>query len=209
MAMNYRGSAIACLTGVMVVWPAATGASAQTGVVPKREAQVPFAVPLVAAARAQTAGVTVYDPAYVKITYPMGDVAAGTGVCTDVVVRAYRVLGIDLQQEIHRAGTGSGDANIDHRRVEVQRRFFGRFGTVLPVTAAGKDYRAGDIVSTVLPDGRTHIAIVSDKVAANGTPLVIHNRGFNVQEEDWLFAWKITGHYRYPSGADGEGGGPK
>ena len=198
MTAEFRAFRARVLTGAMLVWLAQTGAVGQTATSQGNGAGTPFALRLAAAARTQTMGVTVYDGAYVKIPYPMGDVAAGTGVCTDVIVRAYRMLGIDLQQAIHDAGAGSGDANIDHRRVEVQRRYFARFGTLLPVTAEGKDYRAGDLVSTVLPDGRTHIAIVSDKVAHNGTPLVIHNRGLNVQEEDWLFAWKITGHYRYP-----------
>ena len=130
----------------------------------------------------------------------MGDVPSWTGVCTDVLVRAYRVLGIDLQEQIYKSGVGSGDANIDHRRVEVQRKFFARKGKTLPVTADGKDYAPGDIVTFHMPNGwysKTHVAIVSDRVSSTGTPLIIHNRGWSVQEEDWLFATKITGHYRY------------
>ena len=159
-----------------------------------------FPYRLVAAARAQTATFALYTPAYVKIPYPDGDVPAHTGVCTDVIVRAYRALGIDLQAEIHNAGVGSGDTSIDHRRVEVQRKFFALKGMILPVSQNAKDYAPGDIVSFFLPPGgasRTHVAIVSDKVSATGAPLIIHNRGQGVQEEDWLFTWKITGHYRY------------
>lgn len=158
------------------------------------------AIRLVEAARAQTATFALYTPAYVKIPYPGGDVPASTGVCTDVVIRAYRALGIDLQVEIHKSGVGSGDTNIDHRRVEVQRKFFSNKGKALPVTKDAKDYKPGDIVTFHLPNGwfsKTHVAIVSDKLSANGTPLIIHNRGLGVQEEDWLFAEKITGHYEY------------
>ena len=159
-----------------------------------------FAIRLVEAARAQTATFALYTPAYVKIPYPNGDVPASTGVCTDVIVRAYRALGIDLQSAIHKTGVGSGDTNIDHRRVEVQRKFFSLKGKSLPVTKNAADYKPGDIVTFHLPNGwfsKTHVAIVSNKNSANGTPLIIHNRGLGVQEEDWLFAEKITGHYEY------------
>jgi len=158
------------------------------------------AIRLVEAARAQTATFALYTPAYVKIPYPGGDVPASTGVCTDVVVRAYRALGIDLQVEIAKSGVGSGDTNIDHRRVEVQRKFFSMKGKALPVTKNAKDYKPGNIVTFHLPNGwfsKTHVAIVSDRLSSNGTPLIIHNRGLGVQEEDWLFSEKITGHYEY------------
>jgi hypothetical protein len=129
------------------------------------------------------------------------------GVCTDVLVRAYRWLGVDLQMEVKRAGVGSGDTNIDHRRVEVLRRFFARRGRSLPITSDPDDYEPGDVVSYYVPTGRfskTHIAIVSDRTASDGVPLILHNRGFGVQEEDRLFAEKITGHYRYwPRAATG------
>lgn len=163
-------------------------------------ASTPFATRLVAAARAQTATFALYTPAYVKIPYPGGDVPASTGVCTDVVVRAYRALGVDLQVEIHKSGVGSGDTNIDHRRVEVQRKFFSMKGKPLPVTKDAKDYKPGDIVTFHLPNGwysKTHVAIVSDKLSPAGIPLIIHNRGLGVQEEDWLFTEKITGHYEF------------
>ncbi len=159
-----------------------------------------FGARLAAAARRQTSNLVFYNPAYMKIGYPMGDVPSYMGVCTDVVVRAYRALGIDLQVLVHKSGAGSGDTNIDHRRVEVLRRFFARAGTSLPVTANPADYQPGDIVTYYMPNGfwsKTHIAIVAAEKTVTGVPLVVHNRGWGVQAEDWLFAEKITGHFRY------------
>jgi uncharacterized protein len=159
-----------------------------------------FGKTLADAARAQVSYFVLYNPAYQKIPYPMGDVPAHTGVCTDVIVRAYRALGIDLQVLVHKAGVGSGDTNIDHRRVEVLRRFFARAGRSLPITSNPGDYQAGDIVSYDMPDGwfsKTHIAVVASEKNSAGVPLIVHNRGWGVQAEDWLFARKITGHYRY------------
>lgn len=161
-----------------------------------------FAARLVEAARQQIAIPTIYDPAYREIPYPGGDVPWYFGVCTDVIVRAYRALGIDLQQLVHIARVGSGDRNIDHRRVTVLGRFFARYGKSLPVTTDPKNFLPGDIVTYHVPDGtfsKTHIVIVSDRQSWIGVPLVIHNRGYGVQEEDWLFADRITGHYRFQS----------
>lgn len=159
-----------------------------------------FATRLVEAARQQIAIPTIYDPTYRKIPYPGGDVPWYFGVCTDVIVRAYRALGIDLQPLVHTARVGSGDPNIDHRRVTVLGRFFSRFGKSLPITNDPKNFLPGDIVTYHVPDGvfsKTHIVIVSDRQSWVGVPLVIHNRGYGVQEEDWLFADRITGHYRF------------
>jgi uncharacterized protein YijF (DUF1287 family) len=159
-----------------------------------------FGARLAAVARRQTSHLVFYNPAYQQIAYPMGDVPRYFGVCTDVVVRAYRALGIDLQVLVHKSGAGSGDTNIDHRRVEVLRRFFARAGTSLPITANPADYQPGDIVTYYMPNGwlsKTHIAIVAAEKAPTGVPLVIHNRGWGVQAENWLFAEKITGHFRY------------
>lgn len=142
----------------------------------------------------------IYNPAYVKLDYPGGDVAWYFGVCTDVVVRAYRKLGIDLQVRVHKSGVGSGDRNIDHRRVTVLRRYFQRFGRSIPVSRNPDKYKPGDLVTYYVPDGtfsKTHIAIVSNHKTMDGRPLVIHNRGYGVQLEDWLFGAKITGHFRY------------
>ena len=160
----------------------------------------PFGIRLANAALAQRWVPAVYNPAYVKIPYPGGDVPWYTGVCTDVVVRAYRKLGIDLQVEVKKAGVGSGDTNIDHRRVTVLRKFFAKKGQSLSTAKDPSIYKPGDIVTMYLPDGtfsKTHVAIVTQHKSPDGVPLVVHNRGYGVQLEDWLFARKITGHYRY------------
>ena len=159
-----------------------------------------FGTRLAAVARRQTSNLVIYNPAYMKIGYPMGDVPSYMGVCTDVVIRAYRALGVDLQVLVHNSGAGSGDTNIDHRRVEVLRHFFARAGTSLPISANPADYKPGDIVTYYMPNGwlsKTHIAIVAAERTATGVPLIVHNRGWGVQAEDWLFAEKITGHFRY------------
>ncbi len=172
------------------------------------EAEKAFAAKLVTAAHAQRTVPVIYDPSYRKLDYPMGDVPWYVGVCTDVVVRAYREIGIDLQPLIHESRLGSGDRNIDHRRVVVMKKFFARNGTRLPVTDNPDDYEPGDLVAYHLPDGtfsKTHIAIVSDGKSLAGVPLVIHNRGYGVREEDWLFGSKITGHFRYQRAPNIEG----
>ena len=162
---------------------------------------------LVAAARSQVSRYVVYTPDYAKLSYPGGDIPPNLGVCTDVVVRAYRALGFDLQKAIHESRLGSGDRNIDHRRVPVQRKYFAKFGVSLPLASDPKAnpaaFQPGDLVTYQLPPGgfsTTHIAIVSDRTTPGGVPLVIHNRSVGVQEEDWLFGWKITGHYRFEPG---------
>jgi len=195
LALTAQSAPMALAQSSSQAAPAPTASAA-----PQPSAAASQAIRLVEAARAQIATFALYTPAYVKIPYPGGDVPASTGVCTDVIVRAYRTLGIDLQVEIKKSGVGSGDTNIDHRRVEVQRKFFSLKGQTLPVTKNAADYKPGNIVTFHLPNGwfsKTHVAIVSDKLSPNGTPLIIHNRGFGVQEEDWLFAEKITGHYQY------------
>ncbi len=160
-----------------------------------------FAQSLVAAALEQQHGsVSIYQARYVRISYPGGDVSPFYGVCTDVVIRAYRALGVDLQREVQAARVGRGDTSIDHRRTETLRLFFARVGETLPVTDFAEDYRPGDIVTYYRPQNRSstaHIAIVSDVMAPSGRPMIIHNRGFGVQLEDALFVDKITGHYRY------------
>lgn len=163
-------------------------------------ADAAFAKKLVEAAREQRTVPVIYDPSYRQIEYPMGDVPWYIGVCTDVVIRAYRKLGVDLQPLVHQSGLGSGDRNIDHRRVVVLKKYFSRYGRSLKVSNDPKDYGPGDLVTYYLPDGtfsKTHIAIVSDKETLAGVPFVIHNRGYGVREEDWLFGSEITGHYRY------------
>lgn len=152
----------------------------------------------------------VYDPSYFSIAYPMGDVPADRGVCTDVVVRAYRKCGIDLQQKVHedmkanfaiypqRWGLRGPDKNIDHRRVPNLMTFFERFGKVLAKGAKDSDYQPGDIVCWDLGGGMLHIGMVSDqRNSTNSRYLIVHNIGAGQVFEDVLFEYKIIGHYRY------------
>jgi len=166
------------------------------------EGRSSFGQRLAAAARRQLGEFIVYNDAYRRIAYPHGDVAKLYGVCTDVVIRAYRDLGIDLQVAVQNARVGSGDRNIDHRRTETLRRFFRRAGESLPVTPFAEDYLPGDIVTYARPQNtgtasRSHIAVVSDVIAPSGRPMIVHNRGWGPQLEDALFVDQITGHYRY------------
>lgn len=155
-----------------------------------------------------------YDPSYFHISYPNGDVPAGKGVCTDVVIRAYRKLGIDLQKEVHEDmaanfslyprnwGMTKTDKNIDHRRVPNLMTFFSRKGTVLTITRNSTDYKPGDIVCWNLGGGITHIGLVSALKSSDGKhPMIIHNIGSGQVLEDCLFNFTITGHYRYPAQA--------
>jgi len=158
-----------------------------------------FGRAIAAAARAQTEDFAIYNARYFHIAYPGGDTQALYGVCTDVVIRAYRALGIDLQELIHTSRLGRGDPSIDHRRVEVVRRFLTRHGTSLAISEFAEDYRPGDIVTYHRPEGRIsqyHIAVVTDQIAPSGRPLIVHNRGWGPQVEDALFVDRITGHYR-------------
>ena len=155
---------------------------------------------LSAAALAQTDDLVIYTARYQAMAYPMGDVLALHGACIDVVIRAFREVGIDLQEEIQRARRARGDADIDHRRTENMRRFLEKHGTSLPITHFPENYKPGDIVTYHRPFSRistSHIAIVSDVLAATGRPMIVHNRGYGPQLEDALFVDKITGHYRY------------
>lgn len=165
---------------------------------------------LVDAAREQTRQRVVYDGAYQRIAYPMGDVAPDRGVCTDVVIRAYRTQGIDLQQLVHEDmkanfslypqlwGLRRPDSNIDHRRVPNLQTYFRRFGESLRVTAEAENYREGDLITWMLPGNLPHIGIVSARRTQDGKrPLIIHNIGAGPQEEDALYVAPITGHYRF------------
>lgn len=167
--------------------------------------------PLVTAARAQIGVTTRYDPAYQVLTYPGGDVPTDRGVCTDVVVRALRSQGLDLQARVHEDmrdnfsaypaiwGLSRPDRNIDHRRVPNLMRWFERQGWQRPITALGADYAAGDIVAWKLNgNGLLHVGIVSDRQLADGTPLVLHNIARGTREENLLFQHAIIGHYRMP-----------
>ncbi len=166
---------------------------------------------LVAAAKMQIGVTTFYDGAYTKLNYPGGDVSMERGVCTDVVIRSFRKLGLDLQQLVHedmaRAfekypqqwGLRKPDTNIDHRRVPNLMRFFERSGKKIAVSKKPEDYQPGDLVTCLVPPHLPHIMIVSD-VPSSADPKrlqVIHNIGGGAQLEDRLFDFELTGHYRY------------
>lgn len=164
---------------------------------------------LVQAARAQIGVTRIYDGSYQKIAFPDGDVPMVRGVCTDVVIRAYRQLGVDLQVLVHedmkRAwaaypktwGLREADPNIDHRRVPNLATFLKRHGQALPVGSDPAAFRPGDIVTWQLPSGVPHIGIVDTARSPRGVPLVVHNVGDGTQLEDRLFEYRLTGHYRY------------
>jgi uncharacterized protein len=169
-----------------------------------------WALDLVAAARQQVGVTLLYDGRYQPLAYPGGDVPALRGVCTDVLIRALRKQGLDLQVLVHedmkRAwahypktwGARGTDRHIDHRRVPNLEVFFARHGQVLPLSEHARDYAAGDIVSWRLRDGAPHIGVVSDRRTRAGVPLIIHNIGWGVREENVLFDYTLKGHYRYP-----------
>lgn len=151
-----------------------------------------------------------YDPSYFSIDYPNGDVPSDKGVCTDVVIRAYRKMGIDLQQGVHedmkanfskypkKWGLKRPDTNIDHRRVPNLMTFFERKGAEKPISMEATDYLPGDVVCWNLGGALTHIGIVVHKKSSDGQrPLIVHNIGGGQVLDDCLFDFKIIGHYRY------------
>lgn len=165
---------------------------------------------IVSSARARTLADVTYDPKYVRLTYPGGDVPANTGVCTDVVVRTFRnAFGFDFQKAVHEDmrknfkaypnhwGLKSPDKNIDHRRVPNLEAFLKRQGSAVPITKNAADYLPGDIVSWKLGGRISHIGIVSDKKMADGTPLIIHNIGSGPVEDNILWIPEMTGHFRF------------
>lgn len=171
-----------------------------------------FSQKLVNAAIERTAQHVRYDGSYYSIAYPNGDVPENVGVCTDVIIRTYRKLGIDLQLLVHQDmakhfnlypskriwGLKHTDTNIDHRRVPNLQTFFTRQGKKLAVTQNPQDYSAGDLVTWMLPGNLPHIGIVTDKISKiSGNPLIVHNIGAGPHLNDMLFSYKITGHYRY------------
>jgi uncharacterized protein YijF (DUF1287 family) len=175
------------------------------------KAQNQFAQKLSDAALSLTRDKVTYDPAYYSIKYPNGDVAANKGVCTDVVIRAYRKLGIDLQKEVHedmkknfskypkKFGLKRPDTNIDHRRVPNLMVFFSRFGKSKSTETNAALYLPGDIVTWLLPGNLTHIGIVVNRKSTDGKRyLIVHNIGGGQVIEDCLFKFTITGHYQYP-----------
>ena len=193
-------------------------AYAQSGT-PELRAREEFVKKLVSAAEERTHHAVRYEPAYVRIPYPGGDVPADTGVCTDEVIRSYRSVGINLQKEVHedmeknfsayprkwRWLSSHTDTNIDHRRVPNLMVFFGRKGETLGTTQRAEDYLPGEIVTWDLGGNVPHIGIVVDqKAGASGRYMVVHNIGQGPKMEDVLFHWRITGHYRH-FGESGEG----
>lgn len=171
----------------------------------------PWADELIKAARSQVGVTTRYDPSYVGLTFPMGDIQREKGVCTDVVIRAYRdAFGIDLQELVHHDmkqafdeypkiwGLKRPDPNIDHRRVPNLERFFTRKGASLPISRGSSDYLPGDLITQRLPGNLPHIAIVTHWASPEEKrPLVIHNIGSGAQLEDRLFDFTISGHFRF------------
>ncbi|MCD8524065.1 MAG: DUF1287 domain-containing protein [Saccharospirillaceae bacterium] len=178
-----------------------------------------FRQELVAAALQRTTQQVRYDGAYQKIAYPNGDVAPDIGVCTDVVIRSYRALGIDLQRLVHEDmvadfaaypsrrlwGMTRTDTNIDHRRVPNLQAFFQRNGQTLAVSDNPADYQPGDLVTWMLPGNLPHIGVVSDRYApGSGRPLIVHNIGAGPVLDDMLFRYRISGHYYYLPQGRGE-----
>lgn len=174
-----------------------------------------FSLALVDAALERLNHKVTYDGSYREISFPGGDVPDHIGVCTDVVVRSYRKLGIDLQEQVHhdmlngfgqypnlpKWGRLRPDTNIDHRRVLNLRVFFERQGAALPITFDSNNYLPGDIVTWDILPGMPHIGIVTHNVSKDKTrPLIVHNIGKGPKLEDVLFTMKITGHYRYQPG---------
>ena len=158
----------------------------------------------------QTKHTFYYDPSYVRIGYPGGDVPLERGVCTDVIVRAFRKGGVDLQQEIHedmkrnfeayptKWGLKKPDPNIDHRRVPNLRTYFERKGKSLPISNNPENYSPGDVVSWDLGGGVDHIGAVTNVWSdTSQSYMMVHNIGAGAKVENVLFAWRITGHYRY------------
>ena len=163
---------------------------------------------LAAAALARSGEEVAHDDAYYKISYPGGDIASGKGQAADLIIRSFRKIGIDLQQEVHEDMKANfraypqlfdalgPDTNIDHRRVPNLQTFFKRRGISLKITEKKEDYLPGDLVTCTVAGKLPHIMIVSDK-KEDGVPMIVHNIGGGTQEEARLFDFPITGHYRW------------
>lgn len=168
-----------------------------------------FATKLSHAALDRTKEKVRYEPAYVRLSYPGGDVPSDTGVCTDEIIRCYRALGFDLQKLVHddmkrnfsaypkEWGLGKPDTNIDHRRVPNLQTFLERQGASLPVTKNAADYKPGDLITCIVPPHLPHIALVVPAPDGGPTPWVVHNIGWGPRLEDRLFFFELTGHYRW------------
>ena len=207
--------ALACLSSLLVGCNKSEPTdeeNARVSVPPSKNESADMNAPtssIVTAARNQIGKTITYDPSYVALAYPGGDVPIDRGVCTDVVVRALRdSLDMDLQKLVHEDmssafskyptiwGLKKPDSNIDHRRVPNLECYFKRKGYSLSVSEKKEDYHPGDLVTCTVPSNRPHIMIVSDKKSSDGIPLAIHNIGAGTREENRLFSFPITGHYR-------------
>jgi uncharacterized protein len=187
------------MSGAAALFPAAAFAQSRRS-----------ATTLIAAARKQIGVTTSYDPAYSRLTFPNGDVPRSKGVCTDVVIRAYRdAFGLDLQSLVNadmkaafsaypkKWGLTTTDRNIDHRRVPNLQIFLARRGKQLPLPSRAQDWRPGDIMTCLVGGTLPHIGIISDRTSLLGTPLLIHNIGAGTREENVLGDHKITGRFRW------------
>jgi uncharacterized protein len=199
---------VVTLAATLALAVAAVAASEPTNTVRPLEAD--FAQKLIKAAIAQTTMPVTYDGSYRRIPYPGGDVPASIGVCTDLIVRAYRAVGVDLQLLVHedmRAAFGSypqlwglsrADSNIDHRRVPNLQTYLRRHRAQLPISRDSAHYLPGDLVTWTLPGNLPHIGLVTDRRSPNADRwLIVHNVGRGPQLEDMLFDYPISGHYRY------------
>jgi uncharacterized protein len=188
------------MRGLALILSLALAGPACAGAVPSR---------LTEAARDQVGVTVIYDPAYAALAFPGGDIPRDRGVCTDVVIRALRDgWGIDLQLAVNRDmtadfaaypalwGLSHPDRNIDHRRVPNLATLFTRIGAEVPLADGPAPYLPGDIVTWTLPGNLAHVGIVSDRLGPEGRPLILHNIGAGAAEEDILFAFPMTGHYR-------------
>ena len=197
------------MIGSALAIAASLGVAVSAGAQPSH-ASGSFTKRLIGAAVAQTTSRVTYDGSYRRIGYPGGDVPAHIGVCTDLIVRAYRAVGVDLQVRVHedmsaafaaypRAwGLARPDSNIDHRRVPNLQTYFRRRGAARPISTDASDYAAGDLVTWMLPGNVPHIGLVTDQRSADGQrPMMAHNIGRGPEIEDMLFAFPVTGHYRY------------
>jgi len=177
--------------------------------VPVRDFPDDLAKAIVEGARYEVEKGVRYDASYRQIAFPMGDVPPEVGACTDVVIRALRHAGYDLQELLNEDmkahfnlypqhwGLSAPDPNIDHRRIPNLITFFRRHGTEIEVSGDYEEYEPGDIVFWVFENGLDHCGIVSERTTQDGRPLVIHNAGL-AREEDALFKWRIVAHFRYP-----------
>lgn len=205
MHIKVKSAVLAIIVVTMMTTPA-------VGEPPRQSQQLEtrFAQALIQAAMAQASSPVTYDGSYRRIPYPGGDVPASIGVCTDVIIRAYRAVGVDLQVRVHedmRAafglypklwGLSRTDTNIDHRRVPNLQTYFRRRGAQLSISRVAGDYLPGDLVTWILPGNLPHIGLVTDQRSPDKERLlIVHNIGRGPQIEDVLFRYPISGHYRY------------